>query len=396
MKTNKYKKFFSLVAALALFALSSNLAIGQRIKNVNRYIEGASNPVFVSGNPDCADLNGDNASFPTITSDFGFKIDPPASGTFTLTSTDGELTGSAPEDTNNSVTTDIQSVALGQILNWSATLGVDAVIMKGGPNANVYVYNPEATSDQGIHTPVNPNNNKYFGISHIEFCYDYEAALKIIKDTPVENPQDFTFTASGAGATSNSIPNFTLDNDSLDNTHPNMISFNITNTGPANEITITEDAVPNWRIRPGTGISCSQTGPGSMANNTIDIPNRTVTVIVEPNETVTCTFVNQITLSTAAGAAISGRIINSSGRGLKDITIIATAFSNGESFHAAPDSYGKFRFSGLPVGDSYLVRVKSRYFKFEPDSQVVTLNSDFTDLEFVTVSPKQTRRGNED
>jgi hypothetical protein len=49
------------------------------------------------------------------------------------------------------------------------------VIAKGGPNANVYTYLTEVTSDTGLHAPVNPNNNRFFGLSHISFCYDVEA-----------------------------------------------------------------------------------------------------------------------------------------------------------------------------------------------------------------------------
>ena len=56
--------------------------------------------------------------------------------------------------------------------NWTSNIGLDAVVVKGGPNGNVYVYNPEATADTGLHAPVNPNNNQFFGLSHISFCYD--------------------------------------------------------------------------------------------------------------------------------------------------------------------------------------------------------------------------------
>ena len=108
-------------------------------------------PVFVAGNPDCEDLGYD----------FGFKPqpEPPPSGTYNF-----------PGDTINSV--NISSD--GTSFDWTSTLGIDAVIVKGGPNANVYTYSPEDTSDTGLHSPINPNNDNPFAISHIEFCYDYE------------------------------------------------------------------------------------------------------------------------------------------------------------------------------------------------------------------------------
>src|SRR5687768_3619763 len=86
-------------------------------------------PVFVAGNPSCTALGYAN----------GFKVDPPNAGTYSI---DGINT--------ITVTTD------GVNFDWSSTLGMDAVISKGGPNANVYVYDPpaEATSDTGLHSPI--------------------------------------------------------------------------------------------------------------------------------------------------------------------------------------------------------------------------------------------------
>ncbi len=50
-------------------------------------------------------------------------------------------------------------------VDWSSNIGVDAVLVKGGNNANVYFYT-EATSDTGLVTPDSSD------ISHVSFCYD--------------------------------------------------------------------------------------------------------------------------------------------------------------------------------------------------------------------------------
>lgn len=110
-------------------------------------------PDFVAGNPSCADLGY---------GDFEFKIEPaPFSGTYDI---DGFNTVTIT--TGDEVTFD-----------WTSTLGMDAVIVKGGPNANVYVYNPESFGDTGLHSPINPNNDQPYGLSHISFCYDYEVTV---------------------------------------------------------------------------------------------------------------------------------------------------------------------------------------------------------------------------
>ncbi len=70
----------------------------------------------------------------------------------------------------------------GKTFNWALVgEGLDkydiaSVIVKGGPNANMYIYeNIDDDSDTGLHAPVNPNNDKYYGISHIQFCFDPKA-----------------------------------------------------------------------------------------------------------------------------------------------------------------------------------------------------------------------------
>lgn len=106
--------------------------------------------VEVDGNPRCTDLTG-GAGWTE------FKHEPPVSGTFT----DGTLT----------VDVVVSDSPDGQVFSWESNIGVDAVIVKGGPSANVYFYDPEATSDSGLHAPATPSG-KWAGLSHISFCYD--------------------------------------------------------------------------------------------------------------------------------------------------------------------------------------------------------------------------------
>lgn len=111
-----------------------------------------SEPTFLEDNPSCESL-GLTAT--------AYKVEPPDSGTYSL-------------DAYNQVTV----VVDGLTFTWSATLPIDAVIVKGGPNALLYTYEPEAlTGDGALHAPVNPTNGLYYGLSHIEFCFDYEVMV---------------------------------------------------------------------------------------------------------------------------------------------------------------------------------------------------------------------------
>jgi hypothetical protein len=105
----------------------------------------------VPGNPTCDDLG---------LGDFSIKVDPPHSGTYAL-------------DDENSVTVTID----GLMVSWSSTIGIDAVLVKGGPNAALYLYDPEAVSGSGLHAPINPNNDTPYDVSHVSFCYDYELVV---------------------------------------------------------------------------------------------------------------------------------------------------------------------------------------------------------------------------
>src|SRR5215204_4411744 len=60
-------------------------------------IASAVAPVYVEGNPQCSDINASSdPTFAHINSNWGMKIGPPASGTFTFTNgADRELQGGA-------------------------------------------------------------------------------------------------------------------------------------------------------------------------------------------------------------------------------------------------------------------------------------------------------------
>jgi uncharacterized membrane protein YgcG len=106
-------------------------------------------PGVVEGNPTCADLGLGTASF---------KDEDAVNGTFSLAG-GGTVTVSNAD---------------GNTFDWSATIGIDAVIVKGGPNALIYVYDPESMGATGLHAPTNPANGKFYGLSHIDFCFDVE------------------------------------------------------------------------------------------------------------------------------------------------------------------------------------------------------------------------------
>jgi hypothetical protein len=179
---NIFKKKTALVT-LALIA-TGVLAMSGPVLAAEATPVGPSTPVSKDGviptawtdNPNCIDVGYG----------FGFKVNQSPEGTFPLDGTaGGELTGGAPPDPYNSVTiSDVKTKNGDEVkFDWSSTLGIDAVIVKGGCSgdnvcANVYVYVPEDTADEGLGTIDAASD-----ISHIEFCYDYELTAEKTADT---------------------------------------------------------------------------------------------------------------------------------------------------------------------------------------------------------------------
>ncbi len=154
----------SVLGPLAIAALGAIAAIAAPLGAT-----GSSNvkPVLQPGTPGCP------AGAP-----YSLKIDnvieSQLEGVWTSASA---KTAAAPagDDFWTGVTFTISSVSTrAHTFGWAAAKGgrpleIDSVIVKGGPNANVYTYSPQASSDGGLHAPVN-KRDRYYGLSHITFC----------------------------------------------------------------------------------------------------------------------------------------------------------------------------------------------------------------------------------
>jgi hypothetical protein len=83
---------------------------------------------------------------------------------------------------------------------------------------------------------------------------------------------------------------------------------------------------------------------------------------------------------TAAGVEVSGRVMTPDGRGLRNATVTMTDVQ-GVTRSAVSSSFGYYRFEGVPVGDSFVMNVNSRSFRFVP--RVVQVLDTLTDVDFV-------------
>lgn len=160
---------------VAVFILTSSpLAFAQKgeIREIGKSIliqqDLAPAPIFVAGNPNCATLNANNAAYPHISANHELKLDfGSPNGQFFFNTGQPGVVLNGPVNATRSVSVSTS----GNTFRWSSNLAIAAVIVKGGPNANVYSYNPISLGGNpdgfGLTTP----DNGGFGVSHVSFCY---------------------------------------------------------------------------------------------------------------------------------------------------------------------------------------------------------------------------------
>lgn len=113
---------------------------------------------------DCNDLGSNYA--------FGFRINGANDGVYPFIPEKGKLLGGAPKDPNNSVTI---AGSDGRVFDWSATLGIDAVIVIGGGTSKVYKH---AEKKEGVdYHGTKESSSKYYPVEKVVFCYDYELSV---------------------------------------------------------------------------------------------------------------------------------------------------------------------------------------------------------------------------
>lgn len=83
---------------------------------------------------------------------------------------------------------------------------------------------------------------------------------------------------------------------------------------------------------------------------------------------------------TAANVSIGGRVLTAAGRGIGHARV--TLYEpNGTISAALTNSFGYYRFDGVPVGETYILTVSSKGFAFE--AQAVSVIDEITDLDFI-------------
>ena len=119
-----------------------------------------------------------------------------------------------------------------------------------------------------------------------------------------------------------------------------------------------------------------------------DTPARRKASGTDPNNPITQpTYTGgTITISgaTAAGAAVSGRVLTADGRGIRNVLVTMTN-TDGETRTVNSSAFGYFRFADVPAGQTYIISAAAKRYKFDQSSRVLNLTADIDDVNFIAV-----------
>lgn len=112
---------------------------------------------------------------------------------------------------------------------------------------------------------------------------------------------------------------------------------------------------------------------GELVSATATNPNGSTSEISSPA---------QVQTATAAGVSVGGKVSTASGKGLFNAVVTLTD-SNGVVRRTQTKFGGRYSFTDVPTGATYVVNVQSKRYSFE--SQVQSITSDIGDINFTAV-----------
>ena len=86
---------------------------------------------------------------------------------------------------------------------------------------------------------------------------------------------------------------------------------------------------------------------------------------------------------TAANASISGRVTTANGNGIRNAAMILTGNSLPAPVVVQTGSFGTYSFNNLQVGETYVLQVGAKRYRFTNPTHVITLQGDIADMDFV-------------
>ncbi len=87
---------------------------------------------------------------------------------------------------------------------------------------------------------------------------------------------------------------------------------------------------------------------------------------------------------TAANVSVSGRITTANGRGIQNATMVLTK-ADGTTQIARTGSFGYYNFSEVAAGQTVIISVEAKRFKFIPNTKLINIADNIADADFMAV-----------
>lgn len=154
------------------------------------------------------------------------------------------------------------------------------MIVKGSSQANIYRYDPEATSDTGLYAPDNASGGPA-GLSHIDFCFDYE--LQVTKTATTSLTRTFAWTIAKTADAASLL--LSLGQEYLVGYHVTVSSTS------ADSAWATAGTIDVWNPAPVaatvTSVTDALAGVGDLP---VDCGGATFPLTLAPGATLACTY----------------------------------------------------------------------------------------------------------
>jgi hypothetical protein len=93
-------------------------------------------------------------------------------------------------------------------------------------------------------------------------------------------------------------------------------------------------------------------------------------------------------VTTSAGVSISGRVTTASGSGIRNAYVTISGNSLPVPIRVQTGSLGWYHFENLAAGETYIIQVGAKRFRFAVPSRVITLQDSLSDVDFVANPPE--------
>jgi len=148
----------------------------------------------------------------------------------------------------------------------------------------------------------------------------------------------------------------------------------------SNPIVVQEAPVDGWQLM---SISCIDP-TGAPLTSSVDLPNHKVSVVGTAGQQVECTFTSQELSPTAAGAVLSGRVVDNFGVGIRGLKVYLGDLQTGELRYVKTNAFGYYYFDDVTVGRTYRLGViTGKRWSLSNPMLVVAPNADIGNLDFV-------------